>query len=362
MLGIYVHVPFCAKKCPYCDFYSVPWRIPLEEQYLAAVKRDMLQYKNRALTADTLYFGGGTPSLIQPQTVAACIKAVKENFILSDNAEITLECNPCTVTKDRAEAWAKAGINRVSLGMQSADGAELKLLGRKHSSDTVKTAVGLLRQTGINNISLDLMLALPHQTKEMLDVSIDFAASLKVQHISAYLLQIEPGTPFAESKEIEFCPDEDETAEMYLHTVNALVAHGYEQYEISNFSLPGYQSRHNNKYWEYEPYLGFGPAAHSFFDGKRFSYPADIARYIQSGDVEYGDSESDADEFAMLQLRLTKGLSFADHTAHGGDVTLLKSNCCKYKNSGLISLSEDRVALTPRGFLLSNALISELLF
>ncbi len=360
MLGIYIHVPFCARKCPYCDFYSVPWRIEKEDAYLAAIKRDLAKY--HTLPADTLYFGGGTPSLIRPQTVAAMIAEVKKHFALTDDAEITLECNPCTVTGDRVDAWIKAGVNRISLGMQSADHAELKLLGRKHAPDTVKNAVRLFQNAGLYNISLDLMLALPHQSIQQIEKSIAFAAGLGVTHISAYLLQIEPGTPFAQSSEIAYCPDEDTTAQMYLHTVNTLAAYGYAQYEISNFAKDGFQSRHNNKYWEYEPYLGFGPAAHSFFEGKRFAYPADLDAYCKADAVEYAESESDAAEYAMLQLRLTKGLRFADYAAHGGDVNALKANAKRYQQTGLIDMSNTHIALTPQGFLISNALIAALLF
>ncbi len=365
MLGIYIHVPFCAKKCPYCDFYSVPWRISLEEQYLTAIQRDLSHYKVENLSADTLYFGGGTPSLIRPQSIQQIIDAVKENFRLTEDAEITLEANPCTVTKDRVAAWVKAGINRVSLGMQSADHKELKLLGRKHAPDTVKNAVRLFQQAGITNISLDLMLALPHQTTDMIDRSIEFAAGLDVTHISAYLLQIEPGTPFSMSAEIKFCPDEDETANMYLHTVEKLAEHGFVQYEISNFSKPGFQSRHNNKYWEYEPYLGFGPAAHSFYKGQRFAYPADINAYLKSGEVEtaqmQSDTQSDADEFAMLQLRLCKGLQLCDYAARGGDVPALKNRCKRYLQSNLLQMDDRHISLTPQGFLISNALIAAIL-
>lgn len=361
MIGIYIHVPFCAQKCPYCDFYSVPWRIPLEEQYLSAVRRDLRSYADRNLSADTLYFGGGTPSLIQPQSIAALIREVKQNFRLAPNSEITLECNPCTVTAKRAGLWAEAGINRVSLGMQSSSAPELRMLGRKHSPDMVKNAVQLLRKAGISNISLDVMLALPHQTTEMISATIDFAASLQVQHISAYLLQIEPDTPFARSQQIAFCPDDDEAASMYLHAVERLASHGYAQYEISNFARHGFESKHNNKYWEYAPYLGFEPAAHSFFDGKRSSYPSDLTAYLTDGKVEYSDLESDAAEFAMLQLRLTKGLSFSDYAAHGGDVSALKRQISRYQNTNLLLASDSRVRLTPQGFLLSNALMADLL-
>lgn len=362
MIGIYVHVPFCAQKCPYCDFYSVPWRIPLEEAFFSAIIRDFASYQNRHLSADTLYFGGGTPSLIRPQTITSCIDSAKQYFTLTDDAEITLECNPCTVTADRAKQWADAGINRASLGMQSASDTELKLLGRRHSSNMVAKAVTHLRNAGIHNISLDIMMALPHQTKELLAATIDFAASLNVQHISAYLLQIEPGTPFSESDEIKFCPTEDEAAEMYLFAVDQLAAHGYIQYEISNFSKPGYQSRHNNKYWDSVDYLGFGPAAHSFFQGKRFSYPNSLSQYIASPEVTYADSQSDAEEYAMLRLRLSEGLFFDEFNRHCGDVNQLKMKCLKYQHTNFITLSEDRVALTPNGFLLSNTIISDLLF
>lgn len=361
MLGLYVHVPFCAKKCPYCDFYSVPWRIPKEDAYLNAILRDFAQYKERKLAADTLYFGGGTPSLIRPQTISTIIDAAKQCFVLTDDAEITMEANPCTVTAQRAKAWADAGINRVSLGMQSMHSDELKLLGRSHRANGIVEAVSHLRDAGINNISLDIMMALPHQTQKQVMDTIDFAASLQVEHISAYMLQIEEGTPFAESEEIAFCPTEEETAELYLAAVEHLEACGYPQYEISNFAKPGYQSRHNNKYWLSVDYLGFGPAAHSCFEGKRFSYPADLDAYVQSGEIEYADSVQDAEEYAMLRLRLTEGLCFEDYRNHGGDADRLKKQCQKYKNSGLLCLDDAKITLTAKGFLLSNALIADLL-
>lgn len=363
MIGVYIHVPFCAQKCPYCDFYSTQWRIPTEEAYVEAIRRDLKKYAAQKPAADTLYFGGGTPSLIQPQSIAAMIDAVKANFDLSPDAEITLECNPCTVTEKRAAAWASAGINRVSLGMQSAHKAELKLLGRRHSPNMVAEAVTALRHAGIQNISLDIMMALPHQTVDQILATIDFAASLQVQHISAYLLQIEEGTPFAKSDEIRFCPDEDQAAEMYLSAVNCLESHGYKQYEISNFALPGFQSRHNNKYWNSVDYLGFGPAAHSFYQGKRFSYPPDLSAYLHGCETvsDPEESASDHTEYAMLRLRLSEGLYFDEYQKRGGDPQQLIRRCQKYEVAGLLSFDEHHVALNANGFLISNALIADII-
>ncbi len=362
MIGIYLHVPFCAQKCPYCDFYSQPWRIDIEERFFAAMKREITRYAAQKIPADTLYFGGGTPSLIRPQTIAALIRTVKESFLLSADAEITLECNPCTVTPPRAAAWKEAGVNRASLGMQSANAEELRLLGRRHSPAQIQTAVETLHRAGIHNISLDVMLAVPRQTKQSLQDTLSFALRLPIQHISAYLLQIEPGTPFADSPLLADCPSEDDTAAMYLQTIQTLKNAGFTQYEISNFARAGFTSRHNLKYWRCEEYLGFGPAAHSFFDGKRFSYPEDLQAFIEGvsfGGVSYG---GDAEEYAMLRLRLSEGLLLDDFAQRGGDVSSLRRRAEKFRLAGLLSCSADRVSLTEKGFLLSNTIISDLLF
>ncbi len=362
MIGVYLHIPFCAQKCPYCDFYSTKWRIDAEERFLAAMKREISRYAAENIAADTLYFGGGTPSLIRPQTIAALIQSVKEIFLLSDDAEITLECNPCTVTPARAAAWKEAGVNRVSLGMQSANAEELKLLGRRHTPTQVKTAVDTLQSAGIHNLSLDLMLAVPRQTRESLQNTLDFAVTLPVQHISAYLLQIEPGTPFAGSPLISDCPSEDDAAVMYLQTVETLKNAGFAQYEISNFARAGFESRHNLKYWRCEEYLGFGSAAHSFFHGKRFCYPESLKAFTADApqvEVTLGGS---AEEYAMLRLRLSEGVSLHEFSHRGGDASLLQKRAEKFRQAGLLTCEADRVALTEKGFLLSNTVIGDLLF
>ena len=365
LAGVYIHVPFCDGKCPYCDFYSLRGTDDLMDRYVAALKKTLFQWTEQhgREQADTVYFGGGTPSLLGAERLAALLTAVQNCFDLAGDAEITLEANPVSVDETFFRAVRGAGFNRLSMGMQSGNEDELRFLGRKHTLQDVETAVQGARKAGFDNLSLDLMLGLPGGNEEKLKNSIDFADRLGADHISAYLLKIEPGTPFAAQKIT--VPEDDEAADQYLFCVNELGKLGYSQYEISNFAKPGRESRHNLVYWHGEEYLGFGPGAHSFYQGKRFFYPRDLEGFL-AGNPPRDDGEGGSfSEYAMLNLRLTEGLQREKCIAKFGssgqalfDQILKNTKKCP---PGLVRADSDSISFTPEGFLVSNALLLQLL-
>lgn len=364
MPSIYIHVPFCDGKCPYCDFYSLSGSASLFDEYTAAVCASLRGWAEKAdFTAETVYFGGGTPSLLGAERLTEILRETERSFGLAPGAEVTLEVNPNSVDLEFFLKLRQAGFNRVSMGLQSANADELKLLGRRHSVEDVTAAVKAARSAGFENISLDLMLGLPNGSSDKLKQSIEFAAGLDVEHISSYILKIEDGTPFA-VRGIEL-PDGDETAEQYLFCVDELARHGYRQYEISNFSLPGRESRHNLVYWHGDEYLGIGPGAHSFYHGKRFFYPRDLSAFISGGlPVQDGDGGY-FEEYAMLNLRLSEGLQrskcverFGAEGAAGFAAVLKNTEKCPKE---LLCADDEKICFTPQGFLLSNALLVKLL-
>jgi oxygen-independent coproporphyrinogen-3 oxidase len=362
-LGIYIHVPFCGSKCPYCDFYSArPSQGELEE-YIAGMEKRLREYGTKyARPVDTVYLGGGTPSLLGGEGIGRILSACRQFFPVLPQAEISCEVNP-GLAPDFFPLAAKAGVNRISMGLQSADPEELRFLGRRHSPQDVVRAVAAAREAGIENISLDLMMALPGQKEETLARSIDFCASLQVPHISAYLLKVEEGTPFFERGVAP--PEEDRAADLYLMAAEALEEAGYRQYEISNFSIPGLESRHNLKYWRCQEYLGLGPSAHSFVDGRRFYFPRDTRAFLRGEDPVDDGEGGDFQEFAMLALRLWEGVRREDCLARfpGGETLFrrLREQAAKIPaQAGLVRWTEDSVSLTRKGFLLSNQLICRL--
>lgn len=370
-LGIYLHTPFCDGKCPYCDFYS-----------LAAGEREKTAYVRAAAAAvrswqpsspgnshparpqvHTVYFGGGTPNLLGAAGLADLLAAARERFSIVPDAEITLEANPNSVTLEFFEQVRAAGFNRLSMGLQSANADELALLGRKHTAEEVTKAVDAARSAGFENISLDLMLGLPGGSEAKLKHSIDFAASLGVEHISSYILKVEPGTPFAVSH-VQL-PEDDDTADQYLFCVEELARHGYHQYEISNFAKPDCESRHNLIYWHGEEYLGFGPAAHSFYAGKRFYYPRDLVAFCDGcAPTPDGDGGS-LSEWCMLNLRLTEGVTrtrLAEKFGERGETAFAKLlQGARALPGQLVVADEEHLHFTPQGFLVSNALLAHLL-
>lgn len=351
--GLYIHVPFCLSKCPYCDFYSVRYESGLAQAYKNAVIRNLLYYGG---SYDTVYFGGGTPILLWRE-----ICEILENISLAEKAEITIESNPCCTDTERLSALKAVGINRISFGVQSLDDNELKALGRRHNADTAVKALLLAEKCGFENISADIMLGTPNQSLQTVTNTVSSLSKLPVTHISAYMLKIEPNTPF--SKQDLKLPDEDMTCDIYLSTVKKLEQLGFMQYEISNFAKKGYECKHNLKYWNCEEYLGIGPAAHSFYDGIRFFTKRDLKgfadSYVQSVKIE-DEHPAGYEEYAMLRLRLKEGLSFDLFRKKGGDVRAMLKNA-ETVPKNLISVNENSISITSEGFTVSNAIIGRLL-
>ena len=358
-IGLYIHIPFCNGKCPYCDFYSVIPNSETVSQYVNALCEKIDQAGG---IYDTVYFGGGTPSLIGADNIAKIMSHINR----TPDCEATLECNPSDTGAVNSlfdfKIAAKSGINRISMGLQSADNAERKALGRRGGCDDVERAILRAKDAGIDNISLDLMLGVPNQTAESLKKSIAFCKKSGAKHVSAYMLKIEEGTPFHKIKDNLILPDEDETSDLYLLAVDELKKAGFAQYEISNFSEKGYESRHNLKYWRCEEYLGIGASAHSFKDGKRFFYKRSIADFVSGNPPIDDGTGGNEEEFIMLALRLSEGLVFANYQSRFGK-PVPENLICKAKElekHGLVKITDFNISLTVNGFLLSNSVICAL--
>lgn len=339
--GLYFHIPFCKNKCPYCDFFSVKYDENTAAEYVGRICREMKKYSGEF---DTIYFGGGTPSIMPAQFIGQIIDCARENFIILPDCEITVECNPSKDLKDDFVLYKGYGVNRISIGMQSAVDKERFALGRASGREQVENCVNYARDAGIDNISLDLMIGTPKQSLDSLDFTFDFIEKIKPCHISAYMLKIEEGTKFYEIKDRLVLPDEDETAQMYLKTVSRLEDMGLLQYEISNFANPGYESRHNTKYWTLAPYLGIGASAHSFWQGRRFYYDRNM-------NITQDGTGGDDAEKIMLGLRLKKGIN----------KNLVKKDYSPFVKMGYITEQDENISLTPKGMLLSNTIICELI-
>ena len=362
--GIYLHVPFCLQKCPYCDFYSTAIDPQTADRYLAAMLRAITFFSGHYAhnKVDSVYFGGGTPSLLGAKRLLCILEHVSRNFDISSKAEITVEVNPASGIKSELQALRSSGVNRLSFGVQSLRKSELELLGRPHSAKEAVKAILDAADSGFEHISADLMLALPGQTVGHMSESIAGFVALPLDHISAYLLKIEDGTPFAQKNFA--LPNEDETAEQYLACIELLEKAGFMQYEISNFARPGGEARHNLKYWHCEEYLGIGPAAHSFMGGQRFYFPADLQGFIQTGNfskliVQDGEGGS-LEEYCMLNLRLRDGLDLQKlaELYPNADITGMLKRALRLKD--FVILEDERIYLTPKGFLLSNSVIAEI--
>ena len=366
-IGLYLHIPFCATKCPYCDFYSVAATPAVWDAYTEMLCRTITDWGARAnATADTLYFGGGTPSLLGAKRLTQLITTARQAFSIPSTAEITLEANPGDGLGDVFRAFAAAGGNRISLGMQSVNDTHLQLLGRRHTTAQTEEAVRTAHAAGIHNLSLDLMLGTPSQTSADVRRAVEYAAAWGATHLSAYLLKIEPNTPFGIQP--PETPNEDATVALYHTAADTAEQHGFMQYEISNFAKCGYESRHNVKYWNLDPYLGLGPSAHSYFGGKRFAYPRELTAFTDGCEppLESAEDESIAvgspEEYAMLRLRLVEGLREKDYQERYGTPlpSLWRERASKLPTSLLIC-DEQGIRLTREGFLVSNAILSHLI-
>lgn len=358
-IGLYIHVPFCRSKCGYCDFYSLT-RENLRADYVNRVVQEIHAYRESGITANTLFIGGGTPSLLTETEVDELISACREVFSLA--GEITMEANPDSVSPEYLKALHRLGVNRISFGAQSGVNRELQALGRRHNAAQIEQAVSWAREAGFENLSLDVMLGIPYQTSESLASTLRFMTSLHPEHLSCYLLKIEEGTPFYRQHAENLCADEDRTADFYLQTVETLQQSGYLQYEISNFARAGYKSQHNLKYWRCEEYLGFGAAAHSFFEGRRFYHSASLEDYLSSPNFAvFSDGEGGGiEEQILLRLRLTEGLLLSS-IPDQEKAQLLLQRSAKYQTNGLIKWESGRLFFTPKGFLVSNTVLADLL-
>ncbi len=369
-LGLYIHIPFCRTKCLYCDFCSFVSRNENErEEYIGALLREIEARATKEYVVDTIYFGGGTPSLLSVDQVGRILSVVRENFVVSDDVEVTLECNPMTHIDDGKEyfgALRTLGVNRLSLGIQSAVAEELKLIGRRHSFEEAKQTFFDARESGFYNISVDLMFGIPSQTIASLKFSINEFLKLGAEHISIYSLQLEEGTPLYRMQEKYDLADDDTVADMYETVVSMMRESGYSHYEISNFAKEGKESRHNSKYWRLQEYLGLGLAAHSDFSGKRMENTNDMKRYLDGGFVENEKkiplSEREF-EFIMLGLRTSKGISKSEFFAlfsidfdekYGEKVK-------KLEKLDYFSQNGQNLALNERGFEVSNMILAQIL-
>ena len=364
-MGLYIHIPFCVKKCAYCDFYSVS-SSELHARYIDALN---MQMKNLSRTYsdrffDTVYIGGGTPTILTEDLLKKLLCTVKQYFCISENCEFTIEANPATLDPYKLECLLVLGVNRLSIGCQSAHDRELKVLGRIHSySDFVET-FKISREAGFKNISVDLMYAIPNQTHESFMQSLEQVAALDPEHLSVYGLKVEPNTLFYKNRDLLEFPDEDEYCQMYLGATEFLASHGYNKYEISNFCKAGFESRHNMRYWQMKDYLGLGPGAHSFVNGRRFAYLRDASKYIDavnegvqplfSEDNIISEHDLLCEEF-MLSMRLTQGYKIDGRLALDADTLSL------YEKHGYLSVEGDTVRFTDRGFLVSNYILSQLI-
>jgi len=364
-LGIYIHVPFCKQKCVYCDFYSLPRREADMDAFVSALRAQLAGTDFSGYEADTVYFGGGTPSLLGPRRLTSLLEAAARACPIAPDAEITFEANPDSASDSEAlAALRRAGFNRVSLGMQSADDRELKALGRVHTMAQVRASAEAVRRAGFENLSLDLIYGLPGQSLTRWLDSLSAAAGLYPEHISCYGLKAEPGTPLYARRNT--LPDDGVQADMYLETVNFLESQGYRQYEISNFAKPGRASRHNMKYWTLGEYAGFGPGAHSDFRGVRYAWARDLDAFLRK---EWTRSESQAissdereEEWLMLSLRTVRGVDPAEYTGRfGRSFGRFLPFLERCKAAGYAVREAGRWHLTPRGFLVSNQIIGELL-
>lgn len=345
-LGLYIHVPFCRKKCPYCDFYSISFREETAEQYADAVIRNLRYYDE---DYNTVYFGGGTPILMARQ-----IPQILKECRIKSGAEITVECNPLEMDEETLKILFDCGVNRLSVGVQSASNRELRALGRTHTFEQARQAILTANKVGFCDISVDLMLGTPGQDFTSLTYTVCKLRELPITHVSAYLLKIEPNTVFGKNPPV--LPDEDETAKLYLAAVHMLGSAGFKQYEISNFARGGMTSRHNLKYWRREEYLGIGAAAHSFYKGKRFAVARNLREFIESPqqiEIITDDDPNEIEERIMLGLRLAEGVEKPLWERLQGALPLIPKQYYKIEN--------ERLSLTAEGFLVSNEIISTLL-
>ena len=379
-LGLYVHIPFCVRKCEYCDFLSAPAGADTQQEYVRNLLLEIEQKGVRCTDYEvtTIFFGGGTPSILKAGWIADILNAIHRNFKVRKDAEITIECNPGTLTFEKLSIYKSAGINRISVGLQSASDAELRELGRIHTYEDFLKSYDLIRKKGFSNVNIDLMAALPGQTLKSYEQTLRRVLALKPEHISAYSLIIEEGTPFYEKYEADellrekgekpqMLPSEETERLMYERTKELLLAHGYERYEISNYARRGYACRHNIGYWRRENYLGFGLGSASLLENERFHNTTDLTDYLGGDYLAYEqeklDKKSQMEEFMFLGLRMTDGISTeCFRQTFGLTVELVYGPVLEQQIADQLLRKEDgRIFLTERGLDVSNYVMAQFL-
>ena len=366
---LYIHIPFCIRKCAYCDFLSAPGSEEAKASYTEALLREIEAVKTEKREVSSIFVGGGTPSALSPSLMGDIFEKIHKSFSVAPDAEITIEANPGTLSKEKLFLYRNVGINRLSLGLQSPEAAELKSLGRIHTYEEFLESFSLAREAGFQNINVDLMCALPDQTYEGWVRNLRKVAALHPEHISAYSLIIEEGTPFAKRK--LNLPDEDTEYRMYEDTAGILSEYGYEQYEISNYAKKDLACQHNVGYWTRKEYLGLGLGAASLWGNQRFSNTSDFSLYLNNsgfpekirGDRDALSLEAEMSEFMFLGLRMTKGVSKAEFLeCFGVPIESVYGNVLdKYKSVGLLEETEGRIFLTRAGIHVSNGVMAEFL-
>lgn len=379
-LELYVHIPFCVRKCEYCDFLSAPAGADTQQEYVRNLLLEIEQKGVRCTDYEvtTIFFGGGTPSILKAGWIADILNAIHRNFKVRKDAEITIECNPGTLTFEKLSMYKSAGINRISVGLQSASDAELRELGRIHTYEDFLRSYDLIRKKGFSNVNIDLMAALPGQTLKSYEQTLQRVLALKPEHISAYSLIIEEGTPFYEKYEADellrekgekpqMLPSEETERLMYERTKELLLAHGYERYEISNYARRGYACRHNIGYWRRENYLGFGLGSASLLENERFHNTTDLTDYLGGDYLAYEqeklDKKSQMEEFMFLGLRMTDGISTeCFRQTFGLTVELVYGPVLEQQIADQLLRKEDgRIFLTERGLDVSNYVMAQFL-
>ncbi len=372
-LGIYIHIPFCKSKCSYCDFTSFANKEKIIEKYIECLKKEIKNKESNNCIIDTIYIGGGTPSFIESKYIREIVETIKSKFKIKQEAEITIEINPGTVNEEKLKDYKKTGINRISIGLQSTNNKILKQIGRIHTYEEFLNTYNLAKKVGFKNINVDLMLALPSQTLEELEDSVQKVIKLEPEHISVYSLIIEEGTKMqqlVDSKKIQLPSDELER-KMYWNIKNKLEQNGYIHYEISNFSKKGFESKHNTNCWNQKEYLGFGLSAHSYINNERFCNTSNIEEYIKNvennnfkGNIqicEIQNEEEKKKEYMLLALRKLEGVNIGEFKNKFVDnpIYLYRKELEKLVNEDLIEIDLNNIKLTNKGLDLANLVWEE---
>lgn len=369
MVALYVHIPFCLSKCNYCDFSSFAGlESDKRVQYITALSEEIRSYKReKKLPLETVFFGGGTPSLLTPREFYSLFSAINDSFDLSYVNEFTVEVNPKTLSLEKLVTYKECGVNRLSIGLQSIHENELKKLGRIHTLDDFSNTYKLALGSGFSNINVDLMYGIPEQTKESFLKSLQYVVSLEPAHISVYGLIIEENTVFGKIKNSLDLPNEDEEADMYFQACSFLRDNAYKHYEISNFSKDGFQSLHNLRYWKAREYIGVGLSAYSYFNGSRYGNSSMLSEYLMSYEknraCEKIDKTAELFEYAMLHLRLSSGICLSEYKARFGEDFLKPRQELieAYEKAGYLKCDGTCVALTEKGFYVSNTILADLI-